>query len=496
MAAVCIALGATVLFAAELGRIQIEDSLSRFFKIPVRIERLTFTPRRLTLHNVCLEPKRSRFNSADEHSLPVLLIDQLQIEGSIFSVLSGRSFGSWWAGGGLESVQVTRLTFSVGGVPVQAQGRIFLTGSSTGPTRCEGWLTLQHPILGGRVEVSGTALKPVLFGWFGNGDSGTRAHFVSSWRISGEGIRCLQMQIQDGWLLQGGLQRDLPDPSRPAAASFNGFFTFKKGDERFELLFSSLSSSSGNAIFRLYREEQLPREMEAQWKVRQSDLEFKGTLMGGQAFLSGHLNLEAPYPVTMALNLKGVVMEEVAKWVLPARRVPALSGRLHGTVTLSGPLNQIISEGEISARSFTLGHDQFDYGVIRFRGQGSMLEVHNSQMNRETGIVLVDGRVDLRRLGKQGFLSSIKMSSLENGVGWAGWRMTQGVSSSGLRLGKVGSDGKVSVGFNYQMDTGVGPEPKERQGVEVGLPITSQQKVSIRLNKEEEFVGVEHRQRF
>ncbi len=482
--------------AAELGRIQLEASLSKFFKIPVRIERLTFTPKRLTLHNVRLEQNPFSLHSAGAGASPVLLIDQLQIEGSIFSALSRRSFGSWWAGGGLESVQVTRLTFSVGGVPMQAQGRIFLTGSSAGPTRCEGWLTLQHPILGGRVEVSGTALEPVLFGWFGSGDSGTRAHFVSSWRISNEGIRCLQMQIQDGWLFRGGLQRDFLDPSRPAASSFRGLFTLEKGDERFELLFSGFSSSSGNVIFRLYREEQLPREIEAQWSVRQSDLEFKGTLMGGQAFLYGHLNLEAPYPVTMLLTLKGVVMEEVAKWVLPAHREPALSGRLHGTVTLSGPLNQVISKGELSARSFALGHSQFDYGVIRFRGQGSMLEVYNSQLNRETGIVLVDGRVDLRRLGKQGFLSSIKMSSLENGVGWAGWRMTQGASSSGLRLGKVGSDGKVSVGFNYQMDTDVEPEPKQRQGVEVGLPITSKQKVSIRLNKEEEFVGVEHRQQF
>ena len=465
-------LAVSVLYAAELGRIRLEVILSDFFRAPVHIHQLTFSPKRLTLHGVQIE--------SGKH--PFLVIEQLQIE------------GFWWHAGGVESVRVTRFSALAGGFPLKAQGRLFLTKVPHSAVRCDGWLQFDHPLVEGRIELSGTVLEPVILGWL-EGENGSKRHFVSQWSLKRDAIRCLQMEVEGGWFFNGSLGRQ-PAKLRGDSPFFSGSFELNGPETGYRLTFDAISSAGGKALLEMTRREQAAREFSAEWMVRRGTIDFSAILFGGQARLRGQVEAEAPYPVHMELQLSGVAVSEAASWLLPPDRMPALSGRLRGNVKLEGPLSHIYSEGELSAKSFSMGQADFDSGVIRFKGEGPIFQLQNSQLMRPAGVLLMDGRVDLRRLGHADFFSSVRLSSLEKSISWDGWSMTQDPQFSGLQLSRPAADGKVSVGLNYQLDTAVQSKPIQRQGVEVGVPLSEQQKVSIRLNDDEEFLGVEHRKKF
>ena len=136
----------------ELARWKVQEGLSRFLGVSVRVQRLTFSARRLTLHGVSfLLPARAP-----------LKIDRLNLEGSILSVATGRLFTGAFPN--VRSIKLTGLTLSLAGVPLQAQGEVFLRGRPGSYAQVDGLLTLEHPMLKGSAEITGRLLEPVIFG--------------------------------------------------------------------------------------------------------------------------------------------------------------------------------------------------------------------------------------------------------------------------------------------------------------------------------------------
>jgi len=80
--------GATAVLAVELGRIQLERGLSKALQVPVRIQRLTYEPGRLTLHGATFHPPAFTASAEGQtvSSIP-LTIHRLQLEGSLFSLV-------------------------------------------------------------------------------------------------------------------------------------------------------------------------------------------------------------------------------------------------------------------------------------------------------------------------------------------------------------------------------------------------------------------------
>ena len=474
-----------ILSGAERSRLQLENSLSQLFNTPVHIHRIFITPRQLVLRGVSLEA-----------NLPVV-IDRLQVKGDILSAVRQRSFSAWWQQGGVQSVRMTRLTFSVGGIPLQAQGSVFLTPVPVGSApRCEGWINVEHPFLTAKVEVSGTTAQPQLFGW-PKTPKGRQHHFVSQWNIDQESVRCARMDIQGGWSFRAFLAQERAKGARIRRVPWHGLWKLHGPQEDFELDFQEVSTAGGRAVLRLKEQDQLPQEISWIWTVHRSFVDLKGDLFGEQVHWNGQVDLRAPYPMEMRLNLKGLNLSDAAAWVLSRHQVPqSLTGRVRGTVVLKGPLRRLLSRGELFSDSFNFSHHEFSRSAIRFQGIGPMLQIQNSQMTRPSGVLLVEGTLDVRRLGQPDFFSAMHLSSLEKSLSFGGWGMSSISGQSGVTLRRTNEKDRVSVGWNYQMDTDVQSEPVERQGVEVGYPISSSEKVSVRLNKDEEFFGVEHRTKF
>ena len=137
---------------------------------------------------------------------------------------------------------------------------------------------------------------------------------------------------------------------------------------------------------------------------------------------------------------------------------------------------------------------------LRFQGRGPVLQIQNSQLSKPDGILLVEGTVDLRQLGQQNFFSRIQLSPIEKAIHWGGWRLGPMAGgkpgTTGLQMQRKTAQDRVQVGLDYEVDSQVPTDSVRREGVQMDYSLSSEQRVNLRLDRDKEFVGVEHRKQF
>ena len=87
-----------------------------------------------------------------------------------------------------------------------------------------------------------------------------------------------------------------------------------------------------------------------------------------------------------------------------------------------------------------MGSEWFESAALRFQGEGPILKLKNSSLSKSSGVTLVEGEVDLRRLGQRDFFRKIKLSSMERSLNLNGWQMTPTPGTQGLTLRRPASE--------------------------------------------------------
>lgn len=420
--------GAGFLFGSELARRALERKLDQFLGFPVQIGRVTFTLHRLTLHHVSL-----RMPAPVEAPLA---IDRIQLEGSPFHFSGGR-------------LTLTGLHLSIAGVPLHAQGKVFLTAVPGSYALSEGWLTVDHPLLRGRVEVTGRLLEPVMMGWL-QSVRGPPKYFVGQWKVRRDSLQLVRMEMQGGWTAQGQL-----------SSGWGGELNLSGPEERIRFKTARVEPRTLRAECWVYRPDLPAREILVWGSVGRNGLALRAELAGTPNRLNGWVNLRPPHRARLALELQSFRVEELAQWI-GGTSPPAVSGRLEGRVDLSGPLQALNSRGELTLREGTLWEGAFETIGIRFQGKGPLLRLESTVRTPSETTYLGEGMVDLRRAGQPEFLNGLRWNSTDRDLQMAGWLMS---------LAPAG-------------------------GLQLQRPIGSKESVKISMKKEEQTIALERRKKF
>ncbi len=364
--------GGGSLLAVEAGRVSLERTLSHFLHLPVRIHRISLSPRRLTLHQI----------SVAGSPVP-LRIERLQIQAPLSAALAGR-----WDPARMESITLTGMTVRVGGIPLRAQGRLFLREEEGVGRTCDGWLTLRHPLLKGRVEISGPIHRPVGVGWV-EGPQGRRRHFAAQMEIAAHAIRLARLELPEGWIVSG-------------------------------------SFGKGRAVLWLHPPDHVPQNLTVSWeKISRSAMNFTARFLGDRISTQGRIGLESPYPLDLFLDFKDAPAAEIASWILPPNKVPRLAGSVRGRVVLKGRLKQVLSRGELVTGDGRFNRELINGMTLRFQGKGPILTIQDSRLSKPEGILLMEGTLDLRRLGQSDFFSRLHLLPMEKALHFPGWGVLQ-----------------------------------------------------------------------
>jgi len=237
-------------------------------------------------------------------------------------------------------------------------------------------------------------------------------------------------------------------------------------------------------------------ELSMQFALRKNAIEILG-LKWGKAFrVVGKFELAKPNNMEFIALLDGANLEEMTSFFTQDTLGSAVSGSVKGRLEVEGPLATCVSRGHITAKDGNLGDIYYENAVIHLVGKGSLITVGDSRIYRETGYLLLDGEIDLKKLGKRNVFEDVVVKTDDQSIVWEGWDISKKASDDEVNLKKRVNE-EWEIGFTATLEDEAISDQRENQGeFELRYKLKDNDSLKLEIKEEEEILGVEHKIKF
>ena len=141
--------------------------------------------------------------------------------------------------------------------------------------------------------------------------------------------------------------------------------------------------------------------------------------------------------------------------------------------------------------------DDIAFESIRVTADGEypLLYFRDSRINRETGHLTVEGKLDMRKLKEGALFDDVFIKSDKETIIWEGWDITKKKMDNEVTLRKsINED--ISVWYKSYLKDETKSEESSKDSIELEYEIFNNKSLKMKLNKEEEFFGLENKIKF
>lgn len=171
-------------------------------------------------------------------------------------------------------------------------------------------------------------------------------------------------------------------------------------------------------------------------------------------------------------------------------------GSLDGQICLQGSLFEPLIKAALKSKQGNFFNIAFESANVNLDGKFPVLIFHDSRIYREGGgFFVLDGKLDLKKIGEYSFWQGFKILSDEKTVVLDGWDISRGADRSEINLKKAVSD-DLKVGFKAFVNDRVKNNPEDAEAFEVEYKLQDNRSLLMRLDKKDEFFGVEQKVEF
>ena len=212
--------------------------------------------------------------------------------------------------------------------------------------------------------------------------------------------------------------------------------------------------------------------------------------------LSGAVTLKEPHKTVFNMTLSGFDVEYPFE-VFGTDKKPLAAGKLSGELSVNGPANELLSSGKFTFTDGRIGTIDYTSVILNIKGEGPVVNVHDSRIVRQDSFMPVYGSVDFRRMGTNRFFENMVVETDEKTVVWNGWDMTRFDDAGEYQFKKEISNG-LSVGYRKQADSETVYDPatkKDEVAVEYDM-LDKESTLEFKAKENEEFIGVKKKYKF
>lgn len=216
------------------------------------------------------------------------------------------------------------------------------------------------------------------------------------------------------------------------------------------------------------------KEVEAFFEFSNSILRVLYFKLGDNYNISGKINLnKPPYDANCALYFNNADLNDLALMLGVAPKDPLL-GVVSGRINFNGPLNRISTKGDVNIKNGELGDIKYESMAVELEGIGAIIDIKEARLiTKDSGTLLLDGRIDLRRLASCGNpIESLKLKTDQQNIIWAGWDIAKTPTSSQLNIGK-------SLGEELKLNFKAFTEKKDEKAFDKNEPKPSDIEIGL-----------------
>ena len=231
------------------------------------------------------------------------------------------------------------------------------------------------------------------------------------------------------------------------------------------------------------------------FKLTKDELKIYSLNFGESYRLKGTVRLKEPFETNIYFEILRANLRDIAL-ITKAKRPGVVTGIMNGIFNIKGPFNNLQSNGFIGGRSGKIGPIWYDSADIKIQGTGPIIKIVGSNIRQAQATFTMEGYIDLRSVAGSDLLSYIKLKSDMKTIIWDGWDISRDGSDSLKMIKDIGD--KVSVGFKTFTREELLPYQKRDNLDEMSLEykLDNGQILQMKLKENEEFFGVEHKNKF
>jgi len=144
------------------------------------------------------------------------------------------------------------------------------------------------------------------------------------------------------------------------------------------------------------------------WALAPQVLAIETLQLGDHYRFSGVIGISPPHPLTLTLEMSDVDAARVAAMIEPGKS-PMAAGMVHGSIEITGTADAPRLHGYLGGRDGKIGATPFKTATINFEGERSIIRLLDSRIRQLDAMVIMEGSVDLSRLGTQRVFEHVRM---------------------------------------------------------------------------------------
>jgi hypothetical protein len=231
-------------------------------------------------------------------------------------------------------------------------------------------------------------------------------------------------------------------------------------------------------------------ESECSFRINEKEFEILYYKFGNSARLYGTIGLAAPSNTSLFLNIDAADLSDLLLF-LNQEEKEAFLGRINGKVSIEGPIRDLKTKGHLESGQGRIGDLFFETANINFEGKGPYIKFSDSRMAQEKVTLVLEGELDLRKIGKPRFLEEVKIKTSDGLVVWEGWDFSKGRGMKGVTF-----KSSNNFGFGTYAGEDIVRPGSAKDGVELEYKIRSKESLKMRMEEGAQFFGLEHKVKF
>jgi len=216
--------------------------------------------------------------------------------------------------------------------------------------------------------------------------------------------------------------------------------------------------------------------------------------MGDNLKIKGWLDLSEPKEIDVSVELKNL-NSEILKNYSFAPPDFNFSAVANCEIEIKGKLPNPFIKIHFITGPGSIDDIAFESIRVTIDGEYPLLYFRDSRINREIGHLVIAGKLDMRKLNEGTLFDDMVIMSDEETIVWEGWDITKKKMDNEVTLRRSISE-DISVWYKSYLKDETKPEESSKDSIEVEYEIFKNQSLKMKLNKEEEFFGVENKIKF
>ena len=238
-------------------------------------------------------------------------------------------------------------------------------------------------------------------------------------------------------------------------------------------------------------------EVRGSYGVQGDMLTIPGIDIGDDYRITGRIFFGIPRAIDIVITADNTNFNQILDLAGVKNSASALSGILNGRFALKGALAAPKLDARMEIKKGTLLTIDFDHLSAVLKGDGPIVRIEDSRITRQSGVMVLAGEIDLRKMGKGSIFDDIRLETGETALNWDGVDTNDRMGLQEILMKKKMTE-DINFGFKKFVNNGMVVDESVRESDEYQLEykIHPHDSLKVMIGQDKDFFGLEHKDKF